>query len=104
MLLNAIPKHTPGPWKSSPNTGAWSAINDGIGSSCYEAVKDAEGNVVALAVAHSPSLFADPDSGPNARLIAASPKLLAALQAAVAYLPQGHVKDNANTVIAEVMG
>jgi hypothetical protein len=72
-------QHTPGPWRTS-DCGDWSASHDGLGSSCYQGIKDARGNVVALAVAHHPKAFSEPDTEANARLIAAAPYLLSALQ------------------------
>ena len=72
-------QHTPGPWRTSDN-GEWTASYDGLGSSCYQGIKDEFGNVVALAVAHDPNLFSDPDTYANARLIAAAPDLLEALK------------------------
>ncbi len=72
-------KHTPGTWRTS-DCGEWSASYDGLGSSCYQGVKDEFGNVVALAVAHNSELFSEPDTEANARLIAAAPDLLAVCQ------------------------
>jgi hypothetical protein len=72
-------KHASGPWRTS-DSGEWTANHDGLGSSCYQGIKDELGNVVALAVAHDPNHFSDPDTQANARLIAAAPCLLDALQ------------------------
>ena len=68
-------QHTSGPWRTS-DSGEWTANHDGLGSSCYQGIKDELGNVVALAVAHDPNHFSDPDTQANARLIAAAPELL----------------------------
>lgn len=78
-----ISKHTSGPWRKS-DCGHWSASHDGIGSICYQGIKDELGNVVALAVAHDLKPFGDLDTEANARLIAAAPELLEALQGMLA--------------------
>lgn len=75
-------KHTSGPWHIS-DSGDWSANHDGLGSSCYQGIKDELGNVVALAVAHDSEPFSEPDTDAIARLIAAAPDLLKALQLAM---------------------
>jgi hypothetical protein len=82
-------KSTPGPWRTS-DSGEWTANHDGFGSSCYQGIKDELGNVVALAVAHDPKHFSDPDTQANACLIAAAPDLLEALQEVVKLANQAH--------------
>lgn len=72
-------KHSP--WRVSGDAGQWGASHYGTGCSAYVAVK-AEDEVVALAVAHTPDPFGEVgDVNGRARLIAAAPRLLAALDA-----------------------
>lgn len=73
-------KHTQGTWRVRPDAGAWSATYDARGSSAYEAVL-ADDEVVALVVARNDDPWSEPpDTKHNARLIAAAPDLLEALQ------------------------
>lgn len=72
-------KHTQGTWRVRPDAGAWSATYDARGSSAYEAVL-ADDEVVALVVARNDDPWSEPpDTTHNARLIAAAPDMLAAL-------------------------
>jgi hypothetical protein len=73
--------HTPGPWFMS---------NDGDSQIRANDPTDASGETTICEVNGTAS---------DARLIAAAPALLAALQAAIAYMPDGHVKANACAVI-----
>lgn len=63
-------KHTKGRLRTS-DCGEWSASHDGIGTSCYEGIKDESGSVVALVVAHDEAWFSNPDTGPTARRLVA---------------------------------
>jgi hypothetical protein len=75
-------KHTQGTWRVRPDAGAWSATYDARGSSAYEAVL-ADDEVVALVVARNNDPWSEPpDTTHNARLIAAAPDLLEALELA----------------------
>ena len=73
-------KPTPGPWAVTAGDDWWSASHDGTGSSEYQVVRSADG-VVALVVSHTASVWRrPPPTDANARLIAAAPDLLEALQ------------------------
>ena len=79
-------KHTPGPLHVTGDTDGWSASHDGIGTSEFRAIAEADGRVVALVVAHDESHFADLDTKSNADLFSVAPEMakiverLAALQ------------------------
>ena len=72
------PQPAPAVWTLTDDTDGWMASHDGLGSSEYRAVKDANGTVVALVVAHSEEHWDDLDTETPGRLIAAAPELLAA--------------------------
>jgi hypothetical protein len=74
-------KHTPGPWRVSNDAGDWNVYPDSSGTSCYQAIRAGK-TIVGFAVARSRG-FTEPDTQPNANLLAAAPELLAALQLAV---------------------
>lgn len=80
--------NTQGPWSLTGETDGWMASHDGIGSSEYRAVKDADGAVVALVVAQSEEHWADLDTETPGRLIAAAPELLVAAKTAVTNLAE----------------
>ena len=87
-------KHTPGPWRVRPNAANWRAVCDAIGCSASEAVLS-EDTAVALVVASGPHPFGKvPPTKFNARLIAAAPDLLVALQDLVALLPDPELDDD----------
>jgi hypothetical protein len=72
------PAATPSPgdaqehYRISGDCGGWSASHDGLGTSAYTAILDAEGTVVALAVAQTDDNFGDADSESIARKIVAA--------------------------------
>lgn len=102
-------KHTPGPWRVGGSDG-WSASTDDIGQSCYQGIQDDFGDVVALAVAFDADPFSQPDTRANARLIAAAPDLLNALQLYIAHAPEPEcaiwrdVQNRARAAIAKATG
>jgi hypothetical protein len=53
------------------DVGGWNARHDGIGASSYQGIKDANGVVVALAVAHSPNPLTSPSTEEHARRLVA---------------------------------
>lgn len=53
------------------DVGGWDARHDGIGASSYQGIKDANGVVVALAVAHSPNPLTSPSTEEHARRLVA---------------------------------
>jgi hypothetical protein len=79
--------HSPGPWRVTCDAGDWHAACDQNGTSCYQGIRDADGVVVGIAVAHDASVHwstkVDPDT--NARLMAAAPDLLDALRTFLAW-------------------
>lgn len=64
-------QHTTGRLEVVNDTGSWNAEYDGDGTSCHVGVAIAGGPMVALAIAYSPNIFADPDPTANARRLAA---------------------------------
>lgn len=71
---------SPGPWRTTPDAGNWNCSNDDNGSSCYQGIRDANGVVIGIAVAHDPNLWSSPDPGANARVMAAAHELRNALR------------------------
>lgn len=71
-------QHTPGPWQTAKNAREWSVERDALGSTQSVAICDDDGKIVAFAVDYSNRAFADLNTD-HARLIAAAPELLAAL-------------------------
>lgn len=78
-------QHPPGPWRITADDCDWSASHDGLGTSAYQVIRDANGTVIALAVAHSAEAMSDVPL-PHAPLIKAAPDLLHALRRAVVAL------------------
>lgn len=70
---------SPGPWQTTPDAGNWNCSNDDNGSSCYQGIRDANGVVIGIAVAHDPALWSRPDPGVNASVMAAAHELLTEL-------------------------
>lgn len=64
-------KHTQGRLQPTASADLWNVSYDATGTTCYQALRDQAGNVVALVVAHDPDLFSDPDTRPNAARLAA---------------------------------
>lgn len=64
-------KHTLGRLRPTASADLWNASYDATGTTCYQALRDQAGNVVALVVAHDPDIFSDPDTRPNTARIAA---------------------------------
>lgn len=64
-------RHGAEPWYGSADAGNWSVSFDGFGTSCYRAIRDADNQVVAFAVAQDPEPFADSDCRDNLRRIVA---------------------------------
>lgn len=91
-------QHTPGPWQYDDNECPW--------------VFDQSGNTVAKIFSSKPDgVFLGDETKANARLIAAAPELLEALQAMVAmYAPRGgrivfdDPSDAARAAIAKAKG
>ena len=61
-------RHTPGQLRVTGDADEWSATHDALGDSCYCGIRDADGTVVALAVAQS-SDYSKPDCRPIAKHI-----------------------------------
>lgn len=53
------------------DTGSWSASYDGYGTSSYQGIAIDGGSVIALALAHSPNIFAEVDPSDRARRLVA---------------------------------
>jgi hypothetical protein len=64
-------RHGAEPWYGSADAGNWSVSFDAFGTSCYRAIRDADNQIVAFAVAHDPEPFADSDCRDNLRRIVA---------------------------------
>lgn len=100
-------KHTPGPWMYS---GAGSIKRD------YTAIGCTDGETIATAWGHSNSGFfvSEEEKEANARLIAAAPELLEALQEAISLIESIDGRDNScdprsdisdlKAVVAKAMG
>lgn len=75
-------KFTPGPWQLGCEMGPWTTDSE-QGSHCSWSIGKGR-NVIAIAVTHAD--YDDPEFLANARLIAAAPDLLEALQELVGAL------------------
>ena len=64
-------QHTPGRLDVVNDTGEWAAEYDAEGTTCSVGLVTESGSMVALAVAYSPNIFADPDPTANARRLVA---------------------------------
>lgn len=65
-------EHTHGLLSMVGQVEGWNCYHDGIGSSCNSGIRIADtGEVIALAVAHTTDLSANPDCRPNARRLVA---------------------------------
>jgi hypothetical protein len=64
-------RHGAEPWAPSADSGCWNVVNDSIGTSCYRTIRDANGQIVAFAVAFDPNPFAHVDCRDNLRRIVA---------------------------------
>lgn len=80
------------PWRITADADEWSATHDAFGTSCYCGIRNADGTVVALAVAQSSDYGDDPDCRPIAERIAqcvnAHDDMLAALRQAEKWIVQ----------------
>ena len=111
------PNHNPGPWAAFDKDGKcldcdnWWASSDDHGSTQHQPILDSRSKVIALVVSRSRSPWDDaPDTDANARLIAAAPDLLEALQELMEWQVK-NVKvwdnsayDNAAKVVARAIG
>lgn len=84
--------HTPGPWRavdasSSALPEEWSCHEDTKAHSSWRPIVDAEGRAVALVVDAGDGYTGRPSFDADARLIAAAPDMLDALQRIAAYRP-----------------
>lgn len=83
-------KYTPGPWfglvdgKYNNSKNNWRAEDEEAGCSEAAPITTQDGTVIALVVASGDTYFYEDRVSDNARLIAAAPDLLEALQKAVA--------------------
>ncbi len=68
----------PGPWRVTNNQGGWTCVSERNGCSSYQSIVDADGVVIALAVAHRDD-FRSPEPERHSGLLAAAPQLLEAL-------------------------
>jgi len=91
-------KHTPGPWKIG------SEQTDGLGR--YAQVQSSEefGDIVArVCVAHNANHTLNRSGRANARLIAAAPELLEALELILPYLTDGEDAGDEATALAPIV-
>jgi hypothetical protein len=105
-------KHTPGPWIGANEHGKYNrdhtwSVDDDDAQSCVSAPLWADGKVIALVV-HSRNTFSvetHPSIDANARLIAAAPDLLEALQGLIALCHEaGFPCDKAEEVVNKATG
>ena len=75
-------QYTPGSWQIAKGANNWSVDRDTLGSTESVAICDDDGKIVAFAVDYSNKAFADLNTD-HARLIAAAPDLLVALERAL---------------------
>lgn len=90
-------KHTPGPW-----IGAGPSFGDPLPRYTTEIITESEDeNGEVRSICELPVAHHDDENEANARLIAAAPELLAALQA---FIDGGYDRETAITAIAKATG
>jgi phage gp29-like protein len=98
--------HNAGPWACVGKDGRcldyndWNARSEHNGTSESMPIHDANGTVVALVVSRSPDAWGRaPDMSENARLIAAAPELLDALDAIIKRAENPALSDDTDALL-----